>query len=306
MKGKHILSVLLAAALCLSVSGCSGGAAPSSDPSSALSSAPSSEQSAEMSLPDSSVPPETTVTLYADFSAGNAQAETLGQIKSTEQIISGEVTALALADALSEWSGLDFTLNEAVCSADSITIDWAADSTLIANLDDRVQKEDFFFFDVESMRWFMMDSLMRTLKENLGVTDVYYTMDGGKDLALDALSPVSVFPADTPYLGSIFYCAQSDTPNTEATARTLGTWRFQGAKDAASIEMDGQGSFTAYYADGGIECEGYLVYAEDQAGGRYDLCRNSDSSLFVSIRFDSDTQFHLEDHPDLVYLKAEP
>lgn len=58
-------------------------------------------------------------------------------------------------------------------------MDWAADSTLIAGLDDREQKEEFHFFDADSMRWFMMDSLWQTLKENFN-RDIYYTMNGVK------------------------------------------------------------------------------------------------------------------------------
>lgn len=87
-------------------------------------------------------------------------------------------------------------------------MDWAPDSTLIAGLDDREQKEDFFFFDEESLRWFMLDSLWRTLTENLDVTEVYYTMDGGEKLTLVGLNPVDTFPAEEPYKGSAFYFNQ--------------------------------------------------------------------------------------------------
>ena len=46
---------------------------------------------------------------------------------------------------------------------------------LVAGLDDREQKEEFFFFDYDSQCWFMMDSLWRTLTENLDAEKVQKT-----------------------------------------------------------------------------------------------------------------------------------
>ena len=170
---------LLAAAMLLSLVACSGG-----------------EQA----------PPETEssgqeITLVADFSNGSELAEEFDLIQ-TETGIAEEATPGAMAQALSEWSGLDFTLNSAAVEEGAVTVDWAADSTLVAGLDDREQKEEFSFHDIDSLRWFMMDSLYSTLTANLGEVEVYYTMDGGQDLSFDELYPVNLFPADTPYLGS--------------------------------------------------------------------------------------------------------
>lgn len=127
-----------------------------------------------------------------------------------------DITPEELARAMSEWSGLDFTVTFSD-GPGGLTVDWAADSTLIAKLDDRVQKEDFFFFDADSMRWFMMDSMLRTLNEN-GFPTVYYTMDGGKELVFDALYPVREFPSDVPYMGSPFYYAHADVRGDEESA----------------------------------------------------------------------------------------
>jgi hypothetical protein len=63
--------------------------------------------------------------------------------------------------------------------------------------------------DADSLRWFMMDSLWRTLNKAFE-KEVHYTMDGGKELAFEELSPVKVFPTDVPYMGSPFYAAHSD------------------------------------------------------------------------------------------------
>lgn len=145
--------------------------------------------------------------LCADFTLGDASAQ--DAVKRYAVEIEGELSAEALAKALSELTGLDFSI-AAAPAPDGLAVDWAKDSTLVAGLDDRAQKEEFFMYDVESLSWFMMDSLRATLKENLDIENVYYTMDGGKDLTLENLSPVSSFEADQPYMGSVFYCAQSN------------------------------------------------------------------------------------------------
>ena len=170
---------LLAAAMLLSLAACSGGEQ-----------APSQAESGEQE-----------VILIADFSSGSALAEEYDLIQRETRTME-EATPEAMAQALSEWSGLDFTLNSAAVEEGTVTVDWAASSTLVAGLDDREQKEKFSFYDIDSLRWFMMDSLYSTLAANLGEVEVYYTMDGGQDLAFDELYPVNVFPADTPYLGS--------------------------------------------------------------------------------------------------------
>ena len=115
---------------------------------------------------------QTEVTLYADFSCGSEVAQENALISTKTATIS-ELTPQALAEALSLWTGLDFTLNAASVEETAITVDWAADSTLVAGLDDREQKEDFFFYDQDSLRWFMMDSLYQTLLANFSVGEVY-------------------------------------------------------------------------------------------------------------------------------------
>ncbi len=154
------------------------------------------------------------VTLYANFSSGNPDTSIPGLIK-VKKVDLDEVSVNSLANALSKWSGLDFTIQSVTMGDNKITVDWSPKSTLIANLDDRVQKKDFHFFDVDSMRWFMMDSLYQTITENLKVEEVYYTMNGGKELAFKELAPVNAFTLVTPYMGSAFYFAHSDTVGDE-------------------------------------------------------------------------------------------
>ena len=138
-------------------------------------------------------------------------------------------TAEELAQSLSELTGLDFTIT-ASQTEDGWIVDWAADSTLVAGLDDREQKEEFFFFDYDSQCWFMMDSLWRTLTENLDAENIYYTMDGGQELVLENLSSsINTFPSDVPYMGSGFYAAHDDVRGDEGSTE------------------DGEASYNTYY-----------------------------------------------------------
>lgn len=157
--------------------------------------------------------------LIADFSGGSPEAFTeekeIPLPPREDMPPSDALVAFYLADALTEWTGLDFTLNDVSFSEDSITVDWSADSTLIAGLDDREQKEEFHFFDAVSLNWFMMDSLAETLKRNFDVATVYYCSDGGpvtflnpEDMAWQGLPEL---PADQPYEGSAFFVAHADT-----------------------------------------------------------------------------------------------
>ncbi len=192
MKKKTFLVTAVALVLAVTLCGCGGMTETSSDNA-------SSPQAVE-----------TEITLYADFSAGSADAESLGLIKSEEQTVSSALTVEVLAKRLSEWSGLDFTLDGAKLSGDSATVDWAENSTLLAGLDDREQKEGFHFHDAESLNWFMLDSLARTIKENLKVSTVYYSMEGGKPLVLEDMPRLKELPVDQPYEGSTFFSAHND------------------------------------------------------------------------------------------------
>jgi hypothetical protein len=159
-----------------------------------------------------------SLTLYADFSGGsteeNIQTEDIS-LPSEDAPVSPSLIAFALADGLSEWTGLDFTLNDVTFDEDSVTVEWAMDSTLIAGLDDREQKQEFFMHDTVSLNWFMMDSLATTLKNgNLGVETVYYCSDGGpvtfpnpEDMADVGLPEL---PPDQAYEGSAFFLTHAD------------------------------------------------------------------------------------------------
>lgn len=146
-----------------------------------------------------------TAVLYTNMTTGNDSPD----IKQHDWVYTGDLTAEKLAAGLSEITGLDFNI-AVTAGKEGLFVDWKENSTLIANLDDREQKEAFHFFDADSMRWFMMDSLWLTLTKNLEVEDVYYTMKGGKNLLFEELYPVKNFPSDLPYMGSAFFFAHAD------------------------------------------------------------------------------------------------
>lgn len=161
----------------------------------------------EPSGSDSKVEPEHVATLYADFTV---TADSAADINQFEYGYNGELTPEILAAGLTALTGLDFTISGYKYADNNIIVDWALNSTLVGGLDDREQNENFRFYDVDSLSWFMLNSYAMTLRENLNVQDVYFTMGGGGALKLPNLSPPMEFPADSPYMGSAFYIAHQD------------------------------------------------------------------------------------------------
>lgn len=135
-----------------------------------------------------------------------------------------EISLDEVIQAMSDWSGLDFLFDVQLSGGvndRTAVIDWKADSSLILgyppeNQESRLsyaseEHTDFHrFHDADSLRWYMMDSVWRTMKENLYTDEIYFTMDGGKELVFDELFPINMFPADIPYVGSPFYFSHSD------------------------------------------------------------------------------------------------
>jgi hypothetical protein len=155
------------------------------------------------------------LVLYADFSAGSTEDTVL-----TETItlpveptpMSRWVIADILTAGLSEWTGLDFSLNDVMFEERGIIIDWSADSTLISGLGDREMKPEFHFYDAVSLNWFMMDSLAETFKEAFEETTIYYCSNGEpiaftnpEDMTSQGLPEL---PMDKPYEGSAFYAGE--------------------------------------------------------------------------------------------------
>ena len=95
-----------------------------------------------------------------------------------------------------------------------------------------------------------------------------------------------------------------DESDTAIFAATEGTWRLDGEKGTASIYMDGEGGFIAYYASGSVEASGYLEYVDEyeDSNGRYDMY-DGELGLINSFYFDSDTQFHMGNNDGSIYIR---
>lgn len=156
-------------------------------------------------------PEEKKAILYTNMTAGSESPD----IKQDEWSYTGELSPEKLAQGLSELTGLDFKITSKAVK-DGIAIDWDKDSTLIANLGDKEQKEEFRFFDADSMRWFMMDSLWLTITNNMDTKDVFYSMNGGSNLEFEELYPVKGFiPNDLSYPGAAFFFAHTNVKGDE-------------------------------------------------------------------------------------------
>ncbi|MGN1015200.1 MAG: hypothetical protein ACI4PM_07585, partial [Butyricicoccus sp.] len=106
-------------------------------------------------------------------------------------------------------------------------------------------------------------------------------------------------------LGPEFYEAHSDVRGDEESpyAHTKGLWRMDGATDTASIEMDGFGGFIMYYPSGSVEADGHLECTNEYKNGdiRYD-CYTTEGEWIVSFYFDSDTQIHMGNEDEAIYI----
>ncbi len=151
--------------------------------------------------------PVSTAVLYPEFTQGamNWAPE--------EWTYTEELSPRILAQGLSEVTGLHFKAKADQLADGTLTIDWDLDSTLFADEEDRDHEAEPFFLDAASLRWFMLDSMARTARENLGITSVYYTMDGGVPLVLEGLYPPVDF-GNMPYMGSAFYFDQEGQTGT--------------------------------------------------------------------------------------------
>jgi len=240
----------------------------------------SSETSPQVEKKKEPVTETKTATLYTSMETGSETAN----FETHSFEYTGDLTVEKLAQGLSDLTGLDFYIIQTPSEqSKDIIIDWQQNSTLIENLGDREQKEEFFFYDADSMRWFMMDSLWRTVMENFDVENVYYTMDGGYDLVLDELYPINEFPNDTPYMGSAFYSAHSDINDdytiSEDDAYSLVQYTMEERGEFTTVIMqngdetiDGEHVYTfsaGDYSDDGQKFTAMFHYAVSDSGNVY-------------------------------------
>lgn len=212
--------------------------------------------------------PARSAVLYADFSYGATEAEAGDLIQTHELPYEGELTPELLAEGLSELTGLDFEIDSFAETDDGLSVDWAAESTLLMGLDEREQKDGFFFYDVETLSWFMLDSLSRTLRENLGYESIYYTMNGGEDLVLESGGMTLFFPVD----GGPFYPGTNAAPSDDDAVAVdiqsplmlVETIAFEGMEADSSAPIEGGYRFDDRTADG-IVCSTNMAFPNPEA-----------------------------------------
>lgn len=118
------------------------------------------------------------------------------QDSSTEFICNEKITPARIAAGLTGWTGLKFRIKATTDDANkTITVDWLEDSSLATGTIPEALREPFSFEDSQAMRLFMLASLSKSIKENLGDFDIYFTVQG-EDIAKLKLKGVS---SDTPF-----------------------------------------------------------------------------------------------------------
>ncbi len=164
--------------------------------------------------------PLSVATLYTDASYGNVDPPE-GTIRQFEMEYEGDLTPEILMDGLTELTGLNFSTNNIrLEDGGYVIVDWSTDSTLLTAEQGWQSTDEFQFQDLDHLRWFMLDSVWKTLTSNSLVDGqvasyVCYTMDGGVDLIVNELYPQSMFGDADAYMGSGFYFAHADVVGDE-------------------------------------------------------------------------------------------
>lgn len=140
--------------------------------------------------------------LLLDFTAGS-EVEDVRVVQ-----VPGGVDAAALCAALTEETGIafDFTLEQ---QGDAWTVTWQAGSALWDGEMPQGGSPDYVFYDADLLRWFLLDTVWRTLNDSFGAQAVYYRAADGQPPALDDLWPLEHFDLAGPYRGSAWYYGES-------------------------------------------------------------------------------------------------
>jgi len=97
-------------------------------------------------------------------------------------------------------TGLSFAVNITFTDG-AFTIEWTRGSDLFKDFADVQLREEFHFNNAEALRWFMLDSMWRTLGSIFDIGDIYYITNHVHDSVVEP----SPFDYNTPYKGSPFY-----------------------------------------------------------------------------------------------------
>lgn len=159
---KKILVSLLVVLVAISITACSGNEN-SKEKFTTSETTTVTEENTELSEQEPNI---INSTIYAVYSDGSEIEQDFGYDENT-------LTPIVIADALTAWTGLQFNISYKFTREDTLIVYWLWDSSFAnGNIDDL--SDDFNFSDEESMRYFMLNSLCRSIRENYEDIDVYY------------------------------------------------------------------------------------------------------------------------------------
>ncbi len=194
---------------------------PDAWPSETLKPAGSEDSSSTSKVEETTAPaqtkePDTYSNIYFDFSSMR-----LDEPKYSEARIhyAAPLTAEIIVQELTNHTGLNFSINSVtVKNSTSVFVDWADDATLITNTGYSALKPDFSEINSsEAMRWFMLDTLWMSLKDNFEIDYLYFTMNGGEVLKLNDFNPSLNFDFTQPYTGNPYNYDYSHIGDPEGT-----------------------------------------------------------------------------------------
>jgi len=167
----------------------------------------------------------------------------------------GEATVQGMAAALSEKTGYVFDVTSK--GEDGfLTVEWLPGSSLL-NETAGNPVEGLEFYDYDGLAWFMLDSLALTIAKNMNLQELVYTMDGGKPLALENLSPPVSF--EGPYMLKAYYLdGRGDIIGEEPVDPADVAWEGEYGSEVGMLRISGYDneSFEFAFDNNGVILEG--------------------------------------------------
>lgn len=142
------------------------------------------------------------MVLCMDFTAGS-ENESVREVE-----LSAPVPAEQLADTLTDTTDIRFRFTVA-WQGSNCTVTWQRDSALWCAEMPQNANPDYVFYDEDLLRWFLLDTVWRTLQQSYGAGNIFYQNADGQPLTLDDLWPLEHFDLSQPYRGSAWYYSES-------------------------------------------------------------------------------------------------
>jgi hypothetical protein len=176
-------------------------------------------------------------------------------------------------------------------------VEWNSNSDIFVDFSEIQTRDEFSFTNAEALRWFMLDSLWRTLTENYPeISDIYFVTN---HIHASIVEP-SPFSSDTPYRGSPFYTGQTEQAvNDDSVVFSNELYYLDGDiyKGTLTVNLE-NGDFAVFNAEElevdifGFEIIGDNINVLDESGDeavivftvtiidKYTLQRNDSGEVF--------------------------